>query len=335
MLPCCPLTHGGGGGGGGYRGPPPPLILAPLIYQLVRRSCDPKMVAYVRDLVAHQGPHAVAVNAHKIVQYALSKVSADVLYWFAAKVLNLAPDAAMQTTAFLKSRTDIECDDPPPPPPLQLAGNSTRPAPAELVVGGTVSSSSMAEIERRLERLEIDYQALQEKHYESMKLWTRTPENIHLPVCYYCTMTHRHVVKRITTNMGGQLRENSPCQTPPSCDQKRQHGSRKSPSSWSRWTRSSHSSLTPAPVKWTVKRCCKTSDYVRRELSCPPPPGALGHLYSHADQLTCVCTCRLGKGVYRMGRRYHQAESRHSRRGQNLGRPAPRWGRYRPRRPPC
>lgn len=177
MPPCCPLAHAGPGGG--YRGPPPPLILAPIIYQLVRRSCDPKMVAYVKDLVAKQGPQAVAANAHKIVQYALSKVPANVLYWFTSKVLNLPPDAAMQTTEFLKSRTEIECDE---QGPLQLGLGSNRPA-----LMGTMSST--ADIERRLERLEIDYQVLQEKHSESMKLLTCKPENIYLPVCY--SRTHR------------------------------------------------------------------------------------------------------------------------------------------------
>lgn len=174
-MPCC-FAHGGAGGGG-YRGPPPPLILAPIIYQLVRHSCDPKLVAYVRGLVA-AGPQAVAANAHKMVQYALSKVPAHVLYWFAAKVLNLPADAALQTTEFLKSRTEIEYDE-GEQVPLRLSGG-----------GGTSTTSmsccattSTSDIERRLERLEIDYQVLQEKHYESMRLMLagNKPEDFHLP----------------------------------------------------------------------------------------------------------------------------------------------------------
>lgn len=189
MPPTCPFTQAGGGG---YRGPPPPLILAPIIYQLVRRSCDPKMVAYVKDLVAKEGPQAIAANAHKIVQYTLSKVPANLLYWFTSKVLNLPSEVAMKTTEFLKSRTEIECAE---QTPLQITLDGSgegRPA----LMGRSPSTS---DIERRLERLEMDYQVLQERHHESMKMLTCKPEDMYLPVCLYfalvsCATLHKHSV---------------------------------------------------------------------------------------------------------------------------------------------
>lgn len=185
MPPCCPLAHAGGGG---YRGPPPPLILAPIIYQLVRRSCDPKMVAYVKNLVAKEGPQAVAANAHKIVQYTLSKVPANVLYWFTSKVLNLPPETAMQTTEFLKSRTEIEMPGDDQTPLLLPSRLSCDGAVALITEGGGQGGRGLAataDIERRLERLEMDYQILQQKHNESIKLLTYKPEDVYLPVCLF------------------------------------------------------------------------------------------------------------------------------------------------------
>lgn len=73
----------------------------------------------------------------------------------------------MQTTEFLKSRTQLE-----PPPEKSLTGND---------VGRLVSSDSLtipSDIERRLEKLEMDYQMLQEKHTESLKLLTYKTEDI-------------------------------------------------------------------------------------------------------------------------------------------------------------
>lgn len=136
------------------------------------------MVAYVKDLVAKEGPRAVAANAHKLVQYTLSKVPANLLYWFTSKVLNLPAEIAMQTTEFLKSRTQIETEDPPPLQPALEDSPIQGERPALMGCGMSIS-----DIERRLERLEIDYQVLQEKHNESIKMLTYKPENICLPVC--------------------------------------------------------------------------------------------------------------------------------------------------------
>lgn len=93
MAPSCPMTSGT------FRGPPVPLLLVPIVIQLVRSSCDPKMAAYLKE-ISKGGPVAIAENAHKIPQYALSKVPSNVLYWFTSKVLNLSPEIAMQTTDF-------------------------------------------------------------------------------------------------------------------------------------------------------------------------------------------------------------------------------------------
>lgn len=71
----------------------------------------------------------------------------------------------MQTTEFLKSRTQLE-----PPPERSLAGNDLeRLASSDLL---TIPS----DIERRLEKLEMDYQVLQERHTESLKLLTYKTE---------------------------------------------------------------------------------------------------------------------------------------------------------------
>lgn len=155
-MPSCPRMAGGGGG---FRGPPLPLLLVPVVVQLVRASADPKMTAFLRD-VARGGPAAVAENAHKMAQYALSRVPSDVLYWFASKVLNLPPEVAVQTTEFLKSRAQLEAL--PEQAPLRIESESAS-ASAALVP---------ADIERRLERLELEYQMLQDKQNESVKMLT-------------------------------------------------------------------------------------------------------------------------------------------------------------------
>lgn len=87
------------------------------------------------------------------------------LYWFGTKVLQLQPELALQTTEFLKSRTQLE-----PPPERSLAGNDLE---------GLASSDSLtvpSDIERRLEKLEMDYQMLQERHTRSLKLLTYKTE---------------------------------------------------------------------------------------------------------------------------------------------------------------
>lgn len=97
----------------------------------------------------------------------LSKVPSNVLYWFGTKVLQLKPELAMQTTEFLKSRTQLE-----PLPEQSPAGND---------VGRLVSSDSLtipSDVERRLEKLEMDYQMLQEKHTESLRLLTYKAEDV-------------------------------------------------------------------------------------------------------------------------------------------------------------
>lgn len=152
----CPMQNGGG-----FRGPPIPLVVIPLVYQLMRSSPDLKLTKYVKDMLCKGGPVSVAENAHHIVQYMLSKVPSNVLYWFGTKVLQLKPELAMQTTEFLKSRTELE-----PPPEQSLAGSD---------IGRLASSDALtipSDVERRLEKLEMDYQMLQEKHTESLKLLT-------------------------------------------------------------------------------------------------------------------------------------------------------------------
>lgn len=89
------------------------------------------------------------------------------LYWFGTKVLQLKPELAMQTTEFLKSRTELES-----PPEKSIVGND---------LGRLVSSDALtipSDIERRLERLEMDYQMLQEKHSESLKLLTYKTDGV-------------------------------------------------------------------------------------------------------------------------------------------------------------
>ena len=101
----------------------------------------------------------------------LSKVPSNVLYWCGTKVLQLKPELAMQTTEFLKSRTELE-----PPPEQSLAPS---------VSGRLVPSDTLAipsDVERRLEKLEMDYQMLQEKHTESLKLLTyKTEDAVRVP----------------------------------------------------------------------------------------------------------------------------------------------------------
>ncbi|ROW07910.1 hypothetical protein VMCG_03445 [Cytospora schulzeri] len=160
MSQVCPMQNGCG-----FRGPPLPLVIVPIVYQIVRSSPDLKMSEYVKDLVKKGGPMSVAENAHHILQYALSKVPSNVIYWFATKVLNLPPEIAMQTTEFLKSRTELE-----PLPEKSSVG--------EIEGGSRFALTAPSHIERRLEKLEMEYQLLQEQHRESLKLLTSKPENM-------------------------------------------------------------------------------------------------------------------------------------------------------------
>ncbi|KUI70933.1 hypothetical protein VM1G_05866 [Cytospora mali] len=155
--------------GGDYRGPPLPLVIVPVVYQIVRASPDLKIARYVKRLVKKGGPMSVAENAHHIIQYALSRVPSNVLYWFTSKVLNLSPEIAMQTTKFLKSRTELESL----PQQASSAGVTDGGAGSALVVP--------SDIERRLEKLEMDYQMLQEQHKESLKLLTYRAESMEVP----------------------------------------------------------------------------------------------------------------------------------------------------------
>ncbi|KAJ4408926.1 hypothetical protein N0V82_009581 [Gnomoniopsis sp. IMI 355080] len=145
MPPSCPMTSGG------FRGPPVPLLVVPVVIQLVRLSRDPKMTTYLSH-ISKGGPMAIAENAHKLAQYALSKVPSDVLYWLTSKVLNLPPGTAMQTTEFLKSRSDLEI----------LMGED--PSICHDEQGSRTAALIPSDIERRLEKLELEYQVLQEKH---------------------------------------------------------------------------------------------------------------------------------------------------------------------------
>lgn len=142
--------------GGGFRGPPLPLVIVPIVYQIVRVSPDLKIAGYVKNLVKRGGSASVAENAHHIMQYALSRVPSNLIYWFASKVLNLQPEVAMQITEFLKSKTQLEA----------------LPEQATLVEAeaGTCSALTIpSDVERRLEKLEMEYRMLQEKHNESLK----------------------------------------------------------------------------------------------------------------------------------------------------------------------
>lgn len=152
MSPSCPMT------GGGFRGPPVPLLLAPVVIQFVRMGSDPKMMTYLKE-ISKDGPMAIAENAHKFAQYALSKVPTNVLYWFTSRVLNLPPDTAMHTTEFLKSRSDLEI----------LVGNNIS---IDQYEKGHRTSSIPSVIETRLEKLELEYQALQETHNKSLQSLT-------------------------------------------------------------------------------------------------------------------------------------------------------------------
>lgn len=97
----------------------------------------------------------------------LSKVPSNVLYWFGTKVLRLKPELAMQTTEFLKSRTQLELS-----PEQSVAGSDSE----RLMASNNLTMPS--DIERRLEKLEMDYQMLQEKHTESLKLLTYQTDSI-------------------------------------------------------------------------------------------------------------------------------------------------------------
>lgn len=159
--------------GGSFHGPPLPLLLVPIVVQLVRSSRDPKMTAYLKEL-SKGGPKAIADNAHKIAQYALSKVPSSVLYWFVSRVLALPAETALQTTEFLKSRSDLEILLGQDAPLLQIESSSEK------------ACASASDIERRLEKLELDYQVLQENHKESLSFLTCKPENMVIPVSTTC-----------------------------------------------------------------------------------------------------------------------------------------------------
>lgn len=124
------------------------------------------MTAFLKE-ISKGGPISIAENAHKFAQYALSKVPANVLYWFTSRVLNLPPDTAMQTTEFLKSRSDLEI--------LMDDDNSIGQEETGL---RTIPS----DIERRLERLELEYQALQENHNKSLQLLTNKAVDLEIHV---------------------------------------------------------------------------------------------------------------------------------------------------------
>lgn len=162
MSPSCPMT------GGGFRGPPVPLLLAPVVIQFVRMSSDPKMMTYLKE-ISKGGPMTIAENAHKFAQYALSKVPTNVLYWFTSRVLNLPPDTAMHTTEFLKSRSDLEI----------LVGNNVS---IDQYEKGHRTSSIPSDIERRLEKLELEYQALQENHNKSLQSLTNKGTDMEIHV---------------------------------------------------------------------------------------------------------------------------------------------------------
>lgn len=162
MSPSCPVT------GGGFRGPPVPLLLVPFVIQFVRMSSDPKMTTYLKEL-SKGGPVAIADNAHKFAQYALSKLPINVLYWFTSRVLNLPPDTAMHTTEFLKSRSDLEI----------LMGDNISVDQYEKRPSTT---SIPSDIERRLEKLELEYQALEENYNKSLQLLTNNATDLEIYV---------------------------------------------------------------------------------------------------------------------------------------------------------
>ncbi|KAK7732479.1 hypothetical protein SLS53_008484 [Cytospora paraplurivora] len=152
MSQVCPLHNGGS-----FRSPPIPLVVIPIVYQIVRSTSDLKLAQHMKDLVKKGGPKSVAENAHYIMQYALSRVPSNVIYWFALKVLNLPSEVAVQTTEFLRSRTQLE--------------SLSKKSPVDTVdcwpENSLVASS---DVDGRLEKLEVQYQTLQEQHMEALKL---------------------------------------------------------------------------------------------------------------------------------------------------------------------
>lgn len=162
-------------GGSGFRGPPVPLILVPVVIHLVRSSCDAKMAAYLRE-ISKGGPVAIAENAHKVAQYALSKLPSNVLWWFTSKVLNLSPELALQTTEFLKSRTELDASLPALGEAQPQRGSSRLQIEGKTAPAPSTALLMPSDIERRLEMLEQHYRALQEKHEVSLKLLEDKPE---------------------------------------------------------------------------------------------------------------------------------------------------------------
>lgn len=114
------------------------------------------MTAYLKE-ISRGGPMAIAENAHKLAQYALSKVPTNVLYWLTSRVLDLPPDTAMHTTQFLKSRSDLEI----------FMGNNS---PEDHYGDRHRMTFDPSDIEMRLERLELEYQALQETNSKSLEV---------------------------------------------------------------------------------------------------------------------------------------------------------------------
>lgn len=170
MYQCCPMQTSGGNG---LRGPPLPIVILPIIYQIVRYNPDLKIARHVRKLLKTDGPASVAENAHHILQYVLSRVPSDVIYWFASKVLNLSPDVATETTGFLKSRTQLED---------LLMGDSLHVGEIEgQNSGGAALVLVPSDVVRRLERLEVEYRLLQEQHGESLRLLALRTDDMEVP----------------------------------------------------------------------------------------------------------------------------------------------------------
>ncbi|ROW14154.1 hypothetical protein VPNG_04288 [Cytospora leucostoma] len=152
MSQVCPLQNDGS-----CRGPPIPLVVIPIVYQIVRSTSDLKLAKHIKDLVKKGGPRGVAENAHYIMQYALSRVPSNLIYWFASKVLNLPSEVAVQTTEFLRSRTQLESlPEKSPVDTVDCLPESSLVAPSD--------------VDRRLEKLEVQYQMLQQQHMEALKL---------------------------------------------------------------------------------------------------------------------------------------------------------------------
>lgn len=160
MSQACPLQNVGS-----FRGPPIPLVVIPIVYQIVRSTSDLKLAQHIKDLMKKGGPRSVAENAHYIMQYALSRVPSNVIYWFASKVLNLPSEVAAQTAEFLRSRT-------------QLESLSEKSLVDTVDCWPESSLVAPSDVDRRLEKLEAQYQMLQQQHMEALKLLDYRSETI-------------------------------------------------------------------------------------------------------------------------------------------------------------